>query len=363
MNTPEKEYKISVIVPVCNVEQYLSECLESIVKQTLKEIEIICINDGSKDKSLDILKNFAQKDSRIKIIDKPNSGYGDTMNRGIEAATGEYIGIVESDDFIEPDMFESLYRLAKEKDCDIVKSDWYNYWTKGNIKEKNGRVNDYNGKVTNLFEHPEIVTLQPTLWSAIYKKSLFLNNNIKFLTTPGASYQDTSVSFKLYALAQKVFFTTKAYVYYRQDNANSSINNPTKALFVSREYEEIDKFLELHKEIKAIVNTQKLIAQYKACRWAWKRLAPEYRKEFIEKISKDFASYRDKGEFSQEFLKKVKEKNISLLINDPDKFLTKIEKEAKLEKWKKIRRNLFSVKINSSRITITLFGKKILNKG
>lgn len=355
--------KISVIVPVCNVEKYLDECLESIIKQTFKDIEIICINDGSTDSSLEILKEFAQKDSRIKIIDKPNSGYGDSMNKGIETATGEYIGIVESDDFIEPDMFENLYKLAQNNDCDIVKSDWYNYWTKGDIKEKNGRVNDYNAKVTNLFAHPEIVTLQPTLWSAIYKRELFINNNIKFLQTPGASYQDTSVSFKLYALAKKVLFTKKAYVYYRQDNANSSINNPTKALFVCKEYEEIDKFLENNLNIKEQVNTQKLIAQYKAYRWAWKRLAPEYRKEFIDKISKEFAAYQEKGEFNSEFFKKVKEKNILLLINNPDKFLTKIEKEAKQEKWKKIRRNLFSVKINSSRITITIFGKKIVNKG
>ena len=353
--------KISVIVPVCNVEKYLSQCLDSVINQSLKDLEIICINDGSKDNSLKILQDFAQKDNRIKIIDKQNSGYGDSMNKGIEAATGDYIGIVESDDFIEPDMFEELYKIAVENDCDIVKSDWYNYWTQGNRKEKNGRINDYGGKITNVFETPEIVTLQPTLWSAIYKRTMF--DTIKFLPTPGASYQDTSVSFKLFATAKKVIFTNKAYLYYRQDNINSSINSSDKAFFVCKEYKEIDNFLEQHKEIKEKVNTQKLIAQYKACRWAWKRLAKEQRPKFVEQISKDFTKYQQKGEFSQEFLHKVKEKNITLLVNSPEKFLKKIENDLQKEKWQQIRRNLFSVKINKSRISITLFGKQIVNKG
>ena len=353
--------KISIIIPVYNIEQYLKPCLDSVINQTLQDIEIICVNDGSTDNSLQILKEYAQKDNRIKIIDKQNSGYGDSMNKGIESALGEYIGIVESDDFIEPNMFESLYETAQKNDCDIVKSDWFNYWTKDNRKEKNGRVNDYNGKITNVEEHPQIVTLQPTLWSAIYKRELF--KNIKFLTTPGASYQDTSVSFKLFATAKKIVFTTKAYLYYRQDNSNSSINSSDKAFFVCKEYKEIDNFLEQNKDIKEKVNTEKLIAQYKACRWAWKKLKPEHRLKFIEEISNDFNSYYQNGEFSQEFLNKVKEKNILLLINNPEKFVKKIERDLKKEELQKFRRNLFSLKINKSRISLKILGKQIINFG
>ena len=106
--------KISIIVPVCNVEKYLSKCLDSIVNQTLKEIEIICIDDGSTDDSGAILDSYSQKDSRIKVIHKKNSGYGNSMNVGMDCAEGEYIGIVESDDCILPEMFEELYRAGKE---------------------------------------------------------------------------------------------------------------------------------------------------------------------------------------------------------------------------------------------------------
>lgn len=356
--------KISVIVPVYNVEQYLPECLESIVKQSLQDLEIICINDGSTDKSFEIIKQFAQKDSRIKIIDKPNSGYGDSLNKGIEAAQGEYIGIVESDDFIEPDMYEELYNIAKQNDCDIVKSDWYNFWTKTNTREKNGRINEYNNKPVNVFEHPEILTIQPTLWSAIYKKDLITNNDLKFLTTPGASYQDTSFSFKVLSLANKIIFTNKAYLYYRQDNVNSSINSSGKATIICGEYEEIDKFLNAHQEIKKTVNTQKLIAQYKAYRWTLKRIAHEYRKEFVLKISEDFLKYNDNKELSAEFLNKYGKKNIQTLINTPEMFLNNFERKIlNKEKWKNLRRNIFSVKINKSRVNVKILGKQIINIG
>ena len=117
--------KVSVLVPIYNVEEFLPECLDSLVNQTLKEIEIICINDGSKDNSLDIIKKYATEDKRIVIIDKKNSGYGDSMNRGLKKATGEYVGIVESDDFIDLDAFEKLYKIAKHENVEVVKSNFY----------------------------------------------------------------------------------------------------------------------------------------------------------------------------------------------------------------------------------------------
>lgn len=116
---------VSVLVPIYNVEKYLSQCLDSLCAQTLKNIEFICINDGSTDNSGNILEKYAKNDSRFKIITKPNSGYGDSMNVGLEAATGEYIGIVESDDFAEPNMFEKLYKAAKNNNLDIVKSNCF----------------------------------------------------------------------------------------------------------------------------------------------------------------------------------------------------------------------------------------------
>ena len=100
---------VSIVVPVYNTEMYLEECLSSICAQTLSDIEIICVNDGSNDESGSILNRFAARDNRIKVIHKANTGYGHSMNMGIEAASGEYIGIVESDDWIPQEMMQTLY--------------------------------------------------------------------------------------------------------------------------------------------------------------------------------------------------------------------------------------------------------------
>ena len=111
--------KLSVLVPIYNVEQYLPQCLDSLCAQTLKSLEIICINDGSTDASGAILDEYSKNNPNIIVINKKNSGYGDSMNCGLRKAVGEYIGIVESDDFIDPDAFEKLYSLAKKTDADI----------------------------------------------------------------------------------------------------------------------------------------------------------------------------------------------------------------------------------------------------
>lgn len=107
------DIKISVVVPVYNVEKYIGQCLDSILGQTLKDIEIICINDGSKDNTLEILKDYAQKDSRIILIDKENEGLSKARNQGTEIASGEYISFIDSDDWIDENYLEALYNAAK----------------------------------------------------------------------------------------------------------------------------------------------------------------------------------------------------------------------------------------------------------
>ena len=129
--------KISIIVPIYNAEKYLEQCLQSIKNQTLKDIEVICVDDGSTDSSPQIMDRFQNEDQRFKVIHKSNGGNGHSMNTGLAAATGEYIGCVEADDYIENNMFEKLYMYTNNGTVDIVKSNFWNCYENedGSIKK------------------------------------------------------------------------------------------------------------------------------------------------------------------------------------------------------------------------------------
>lgn len=279
--------KVSVLVPIYNVEQYLPECLDSLCGQTLKGIEIICINDGSTDASGAILDEYAKNNSNIVVINKKNSGYGDSMNRGLEAATGEYIGIVESDDFIDQNGFEKLYELAKKTDADIVKANYYYHSEdKDEIHEvvKNQKTN----KATTISDDYNILIEEPGIWSAIYRRDFLNENKIRFRTTPGASYQDTGFFFKTACAAKKIVYTKNAFLHYRTDNANSSVKSLEKVNYVVEEYADIEKFLEkceVSDEVKYTIQA----AKFGAFHWNLQRLPKDLAKEFIITIKQEFS--------------------------------------------------------------------------
>ena len=116
-----KQPLISVIIPVYGVEKYISQCLESVINQTYKNLEVIVVNDGTKDRSAEIAKEYAAKDSRIKVYDFENGGLSVARNRGLEIATGEYISYLDSDDYLDTKMYETLLEAAMKNDADMVK--------------------------------------------------------------------------------------------------------------------------------------------------------------------------------------------------------------------------------------------------
>ena len=203
-------YKISVIIPVYNVEKYLKECLDSVINQTLKDIEIICVNDGSTDNSLDIIKEYAQNDNRIIVIDKKNAGLGAAYNSGLEVAKGEYIGFVEPDDYISLNMYENLFKHANS-DVDIVKSDYYT--VKNNIVSKSNSYYKYKNNVYKNYQVNEMILRHVSHWSGIYKQAFLKKYKISFHETCGASFQDTGFAVQVYTLARNIFITNEAYYY------------------------------------------------------------------------------------------------------------------------------------------------------
>ncbi len=290
------DFKVSIIVPICNVEKFLKKCLDSIEVQTLKDIEIICINDGSKDSSLEIIKSYSNRDKRFKIVDKENSGYGDSLNIGLSVASGEYIGIVESDDFIDQEMFETLYNVAKEKNADIVKSNFFLYWENG--KDGNGGEIDELHEVSTIeedrlvitplyYEGGKIFSAKASIWSAIYNREFLNKNNICFLPTPGASFQDTSFTFKAFSSTDKMVLIHAAFLHYRQDNAGSSVNNLDKKKHcVLEEYSEIFDYIDKNDDDFKDMLKVATASFYDACTWAYERLSEEHRFEYICPLSK-----------------------------------------------------------------------------
>ena len=312
--------KVSILVPIFNVEKYLRQCLDSVVNQSLKDIEIICINDGSTDSSPEIIQSYAKNDPRFVVINKSNSGYGDSMNKGLEKATGEYIGIVESDDWVDIDMFENLYEIAAKNDVDVVKSNFYFYSGHGHTNKKFQLVNRVDSeKVINPIETNSVFFPQAAIWTGLYKKSFLTKNSIAFLPTPGASYQDTGFNFKVWASATKAYLTNDAYLHYRIDNDNSSVKSKGKIFAVVDEMTDMYRFAKKTKhfdQLKPILFQRK----YEIYMWNYGRLTSGAAREFISHVSKELQADKKNGLYDTTLLSRKEKTIFDLIATSPSLF-------------------------------------------
>ena len=229
-----KQPKISVIIPIYKVEKYLVQCLDSIVNQTLKDIEIIPVDEGDMDACRYIIDHYEQTDSRVVAIHEKNGGYGASVNKGFDIAKGEYISIIESDDFIEPTMFEEMYNYAKKLDADVVKTPYYEYWDKTKMSPEQKRICSYADNITkacpknktfSVLDYPQLMGVHASLWSGIYKTSYMKAKNIKFITAKGGAYVDVGFRIDTLINTDKVAWYPKAFYNYRLTNDSSTTNN------------------------------------------------------------------------------------------------------------------------------------------
>lgn len=295
--------KVSVLVPCCNVEKYVRLCLESIQKQTYSNLEIICIDDGSTDSTGAILDDFAIADNRFKVVHKPNTGYGDSMNLGLEMCTGDYFGIVEPDDWIEQTMYETLLTAALKYDSDQVRGLWFEGPT-GTERVRKWRHIKKNHVLCPL-ENQNIFLLQPAIWSALYRRDLLEEGQkVRFLPTPGASYQDASFAFKTYIKSKRFIMLGKPYYHYRI-NPNSSVSSSGKVLCLLDEWNEEGRWLLANPEQKQMLINDQLFAKvvYGGFRWNYNRINLEQKKVFLENCSVLFRSFVDDGLFDADRLK------------------------------------------------------------
>ncbi len=324
MNTNSSIPAISVIVPIYNVEEYLTTCLESIVNQSLKEIEIICVNDGSEDGSLRILNEFAEKDDRIVVLSGPNKGYGHAINSGIEVATGEYIGIVESDDFILEEMYESLYSVAKEyPTVDIIKSNLIRFFGDG-LDDDCSIVHTckshlYN-RVIQMLEEPDVFDSNITNQTGIYKRELFEQYNIRLNESKGAAFQDNGLWFQLFTRASSIYFLNKEFYMYRMDREESSTNGTSfeNAMCIFSEwdfiYNTMNKYNTIDKETSLPIYVNRFVC---SAFYHFKRVRDEYKSLFLKKFSDEINRISDNGELYTELLKPYQIKALIKIKENP----------------------------------------------
>lgn len=217
---PERGALISIIVPIYKVEQYLDKCIQSIINQTYKNLQIILVDDGSPDKCGKICDEYALKDNRIEVIHKINGGLSDARNVGIGRAKGKYIGFVDSDDYIEKDMYENMYNLLEERNADVCICNFYNVIENNNIiKNPNNGIQEYN-KIDILKEILLDKQIQSYAWNKLYKSELF--DNVKYPV--GKKYEDIGTTFYILEKCNKVVVTDLPKYYYL-NRIDSIVNN------------------------------------------------------------------------------------------------------------------------------------------
>lgn len=268
---------ISIIIPVYKVEKYLEKCIQSVINQTYENLQIILVDDGSPDNCGKICDEYAKKDHRIEVIHKSNGGLSDARNKGLEIAKGEYIGFVDSDDYIEADMYEVLYNLLKQYNADVSICNFYTV-SQGKISIKNADngINDYN-RIEILKEILLDRNIQSYAWNKLYKKELF--DEIKYPI--GKKYEDIGTTFYLLEKCNKIVVTGKSEYYYinRQD---SIVNNVTESTITDYIELIMQRYDYIEENIKELSSYNK-----------------DYLKRILKTAEKDIKSLNEVGDYTK----------------------------------------------------------------
>lgn len=221
---------LSVVVPVYGAEPYLDQALESICAQTLKDIEIICLNDGSKDRSLEIMQAHAANDPRIRVIDKGNQGYGATCNRGIDEARGTWIAILEPDDWIEPAMYERMLAFAQTLDApvDIVKTPYWRIINPDTPQQRKLHCS-YHSRIRparqpfSIGEAAHLLCHHPSIWSAVYRADFLREKGIRFREYPGSGWADNPFLIETLCQTDAIAYLDDPFYCYREETEEKTL--------------------------------------------------------------------------------------------------------------------------------------------
>src|SRR5574344_601033 len=284
--------KVSVIITIYNVEKFLRQCLDSVVNQTLKDIEIICINDGSVDNSLKILEEYAQKDNRIVVINQANSGCDKARQNGLNIAKGEYIALLDSDDYISIDYYEELYRCAKKYYADVASTDQVLVIENEKKFIKYCGINKKDKLLKSIKQKANLIIATGLLWNKIYKRSFINKNKISFSPINIAAGDNYFMDIAIVS-ANRIAINHKAKYYYIIHN-----DSLTQKLKTRKDFQVIELYNMIKTKIcekvplkdkekwENIINQRK-INDYNSY---YTTLSPELKDEFKNKAFNDLSS-------------------------------------------------------------------------
>lgn len=235
-------FKLTVIIPVYNVEPFLRQALESILNQAFDSMQILLVDDGSTDKSGKIADEYSRIHSNIQVFHTVNSGYAAACNFALSKALGEYVCIIEPDDFIDENMFADLYEKAKTTGADVVKSRYFEFLDIPNVRREvvcGAQITD-TGTFT-LSDHPELLRFHPSIWSCMYKLSFLKEFGIKFQSSPFRAWEDNLFQLRTLYLARRIAYINKAYYHWRvlflfQLEKIKDVKMPLSVIFETHEW-------------------------------------------------------------------------------------------------------------------------------
>lgn len=301
--------KVSVIVPIYNVEKYIKKCMDSLVNQTLQEIQIIFVNDGSTDESGNIAKEYASKyPNKIIYLEKENGGLSDARNFGMRYAEGEYIAFLDSDDYVENTMYEEMYNKALQENSDYVECDFL--WEYPD-KTKKDKRNSYNNKKEML------TNVRVVAWNKLIKREILEKNNISF--PKGLRYEDIEFTYKLIPYLNKVSYVDKEFVHYVQrNNSIANVQNERTAevftIFdnIIKYYQEKGFYEEYKEELEYSYSRILLCSSLKRiCKIKDSKTRKKLIKETFEKLYQQFPLWKENKILNNRSIKNMYMKSIN----------------------------------------------------
>ncbi|MDR1596033.1 MAG: glycosyltransferase [Puniceicoccales bacterium] len=366
--------KVSIVVPIYNVEKYLCQCLDSIVGQTLRSIEIVLVDDGSTDSCVKIIDEYAAQDNRIVAIHQTKGGVGNAYNNGIAHATGKYIGLVESDDWIEPDMFELLHEAAEKNRADVAKAAVYIYNSGGTGVNGTDALAVLWSDETVLFDLtrdapkgvfkiedcPLLHPYHASIWSYLYRADFV--RQIPFVESGGASYQDAPFISEVLCRAKRIVIVPKPLYHWRQEGCsqgNSSSFTDQRAIAI------VDRATEQLKIIKKYGKYEALREEYwlgvtVCCGGFFQRITWKYKSEMLSKMCKLFLELKKDDKFRYKYISQSQRKWIEHVLEKTYTTLVCFPNQKSVFAWlKPVRKFLIDIHIHGKNFIFQVLGLQI----